>query len=322
MTAGRDGWFAGLPLGSGAHGGRDFYGRPAESAARKDFFGTNTLIWPPSFAPQRYIASFMNESAGGVFTGERLIAGDPLFQADFARHLVAYRFAQDFARDRRVLDAGCGDGYGTDLLAGVAAYAIGTDRSAEAIAVATRRYKRCNLEYRACELNELSKLGERFELVCNFQVIEHLPDPLPFLEQVREVIEPGGVLIVTTPNRLNSLVENPYHVHEYVADELLGVLRRVFSNVEIRGICGDEKAMAYDRERAAQANRILRMDPLNLRRLVPRRAIELAYPILARLVRRRVAASRNAGIELSLENFTLSSDCDASLDLLAVCRSS
>lgn len=261
-----------------------------------------------------------NDSGGGVFTGERLLAGDPLFAADFSRHLVAYQFAQECVRGKRVLDAGCGDGYGTDLLAQTAARAAGVDRSAETIATAGRRYQRPNLEYRVCELTRLAHLGERFDVVCNFQVIEHLVDPQPFLEQVRQVLEPGGCLIVTTPNRLNSFIENPYHVHEYVADELRAALGRVFAAVEVRGVCGDERAMAYERTRVAQAKRILRLDPFNLRRLVPQRAVSVVYPLLARLVRRGVARSDSSAILVRPENFAITADCDAALDLLAICR--
>src|SRR5229473_2363704 len=106
----------------------------------------------------------------GIFTGERLVANDPLFAADFSRHLVAYRFAQERVRGKRVLDAGCGDGYGTELLAQSAARAVGVDRNAETIAIASRRYQRANLLYRVCDLPGLSALGERFDVVCSFQV--------------------------------------------------------------------------------------------------------------------------------------------------------
>jgi SAM-dependent methyltransferase len=262
----------------------------------------------------------VGSEAGGIFTGERLVAGDPLFAADFARHLVAYRFAQEQVRGQRVLDAGCGDGYGTDLLAETARRALGVDRSARTIETAARRYRRPNLAYRVCELPRLAELGERFDVVCNFQVIEHLADPVPFVRQAREVLEPGGRLIVTTPNRLQSVVENPYHVHEYVAEELRELLLREFARVEVRGVCGDEKAMAYDRQRIAQAQRILRLDPLNLRRWVPLRLIETVYPLLARLVRKGVARADGEALQVGPENFAITADCDAALDLLAICR--
>ncbi len=255
-----------------------------------------------------------------TFTGERLVAGDPLFAADFSRHLVAYRFAQEQVRGRSVLDAGCGDGYGSELLAQMALRVVGVDRSAPAIAAAAQRYRRPNLTYRACELQRLTDLGEQFDVVCNFQVIEHLIDPRPFLEQVRQVLRPGGSFILTTPNRANSFVENPYHVHEYLAGELADLLHTVFAQVEMRGVCGNERVMAFERARGAQAGRILRLDPLGLRRLLPRALIEWAYPRLARLVRRNIAQADGSTATIGPEDFAITLDAEASLDLLAICR--
>lgn len=262
----------------------------------------------------------MDESHGGIFTGERLLAGDPLFAGDLSRHIAAYRLAQARVRGRRVLDAGCGDGYGTDLLAQAAATAVGVDRAAATVAVATGRYRRPNLVYRVCELTRLTDLGERFDVVCSFQVIEHLAEPRPFLDQVRGVLEPGGCLMVTTPNRLTSVVPNPYHVHEYVAEELRALLAEVFPRVDVRGVVGDERAMAYERQRVAQAQRILRLDPFNLRRFIPARAIEVIYPRLARLVRRGVARADGAALQIGPENFAIATDCSGALDLLVTCE--
>jgi len=261
-----------------------------------------------------------DESGGGIFTGERLVADDPLFAADFARHLVAYQFAQECVRDKTVLDAGCGDGYGTDLLARTATRALGVDRAADTIALAAQRYRRPNLAYRACALQRLTDLGEQFDVVCNFQVIEHLTDPRAFLEQVRQVLRPGGCLIVTTPNRVNSFVENPYHVHEYLADELAAVLRGTFAAVDMRGVCGNERVMAFERARGQHANSILRLDPLGLRRLLPRRLIEWAYPRLAKLVRRNIAQADASTATISPADFEIRADAGNSLDLLALCR--
>src|SRR5262245_28377368 len=129
-----------------------------------------------------------DESHGGIFTGERLVADDPLFAADMARHLVAYQFAQGRIGGKTVLDAGCGDGYGTHLLAEAAGSALGIDRSAETIAIARARYRRPNLAYEVCDLRQLDQLGRKFDVVCNFQVLEHLHEPRPFLEQVRAVL--------------------------------------------------------------------------------------------------------------------------------------
>lgn len=254
---------------------------------------------------------------GGLFTGERLESGDPLFQADLARHLFAYTYAQVLARGKRVLDAGCGDGYGTALLAEVASFALGVDREERAILAARQRYQRENLSYRTCVLEELETLIGPFDLICHFQVIEHLHDPLPFLRAASRVLTRGGQLIITTPNRLLSRIENPYHVHEYVAEELLGLLTEVFPRVEMFGVWGNDKVMAFEEQRVRQAQRILRLDPLRLRRFIPRGVVEWAYPQLARFVRRRISREIKDGIGIG--DFVVRRDTSGALDLLAIC---
>lgn len=254
---------------------------------------------------------------GGLFTGERLHAADPLFRADLARHLVAYQYASSWARGKAVLDAGCGDGYGSALLAEEARTVLGVDRSPEAIALARSRYRRDNLRYECLPLERLAELGGPFEVITHFQVIEHLPDPRPFLRAAYQCLAPRGVLLITTPNRLLSRVENPYHVREYIAEELEALLREVFPRVEVEGVWGNDKVMAFEEERARRAQRVLRLDPLGLRRLLPRRVIESVYPHLARWVRRGVAAAGKDVIEV--EDFSIRPEPSGALDLLARC---
>ncbi|GIW43238.1 MAG: hypothetical protein KatS3mg077_0520 [Candidatus Binatia bacterium] len=257
-------------------------------------------------------------SQGGLFTGERLRAGDPLFRADLARHVFAYEYARRFAAEKIVLDAGCGDGYGTALLAEVAMRAVGVDREESVIALARQRYQRENLEYHVCRLEELATMQSKFDLICHFQVIEHLPDPHPFLRAARRVLASGGCLLVTTPNRPMSRVENPYHVREYAAEELVALLGEVFPRVEMFGVWGNERVMAFEEERVRHAQRILRLDPFGLRRHLPRRVIEWAYPRLARIVRRQIGTQPGAVIQTS--DFFVRADTSRALDLLAICH--
>ena len=110
------------------------------------------------------------------------------------RHLAAYRYAAGLAAGRTVLDAGCGEGYGAAMLAGTAARVLGLDQ-AEAIAIAQGRHRAANLTYRTYDLTRLAELGETFELVVSFQVIEHLHDPAGFLRGLAACTAPGGTLV-------------------------------------------------------------------------------------------------------------------------------
>jgi SAM-dependent methyltransferase len=257
-----------------------------------------------------------------AFTGERLPDDDPRFGADLARHQAAYRLARRYSAGKSVLDAGCGEGYGAALLAEVADRVLGVDRDRAALAHARMRHPLPNLRFVCADLERLGALRERFDVVCNFQVIEHLRDPTRLLCEFRDHLVEGGALILTTPNRSTSFSENPYHVREYTAGELAAVMRPLFSVVEIHGVAGNAKVAAYEASRRRQVERILRLDPLALRRRLPAPLVRFAFAKLAVLVRMLVArgpAGAGAG-DIRPEDFCEQADADGALDLLAVCR--
>jgi len=257
-----------------------------------------------------------------AFTGERLPDDDPRFGADLARHQAAYLLARRYSAGRSVLDAGCGEGYGAALLAEVAGRVVGVDRDWAALAHARIRQPRANLRFVCADLERLGALRERFDVVCNFQVIEHLTDPSRLLREFRDHLVEGGELILTTPNRLTSFSENPYHVREYTADELAAVMRPLFSVVEIHGVAGNSKVATYEASRRRQVERILRFDPLGLRRRLPAPLVRFAFARLAIVVRLLVARGRGGGVDVDIrpEDFREQASADGALDLLAVCR--
>jgi SAM-dependent methyltransferase len=256
-----------------------------------------------------------------LHSGERPGRGEG-FAYDEARHLAAYLYARDnLAAGRQVLDAGCGEGFGTVLLSETARRVTGVDYSDEAVAAAGTAYQRPNLEFRQLDVYALPGLDLRFDLITNFQVIEHLPDPAKFLTAVRAALRPDGVLMLTTPNRLTTVSENPYHLREYTADELLALLRPIFSRIEMLSMMGNAKVRAFDEERARQVRRILRFDPLNLRKRLPESVVKFAFGRLAVLVRSRVADEADATKTIQPSDFHVAAGSDPhALDLIALCR--
>ena len=248
--------------------------------------------------------------------GERLTAGDENYAVDFARHFVAYDFARERAAGKRVLDAGCGQGYGSARIAESAREVLGLDQ-AEAVAVAARRYGGERLRFRPFDLARLESLGERFELVVSFQVIEHLPDPEGFLRGLRACCAPSGLLVVTTPNRLMSVSENPYHLREWTAPELLALAEPILPGVRMLGVHGSDRVIAHERARGEQVQRILRLDPLGLRRFIPRAVVDWAFPRLATVVRRRLRSGTANGNPIGAGDFTIDDQrLDTALDLM------
>jgi SAM-dependent methyltransferase len=253
-----------------------------------------------------------------VFTGERLPGGgDGEFSVDMERHLAAYRWAATMAAGRRVLDAGCGEGYGAAMLAETAGLVVGVDR-AEAVAVARTRQRHQRLEYRVADLSRLAELPDRFQLTLSFQVIEHLEDPVGFLRGLAAVTEPGGTILVTTPNRLMSVSENPYHLREWTAPELLALAQPVLPGARMLGMHGSEAVIGYERARGEQVARILRLDPLGLRHWLPSAVVHGVFPRLARLVRRRVAGDGSLPV-VGPDDFSIGDhDLERVLDLALV----
>jgi 2-polyprenyl-3-methyl-5-hydroxy-6-metoxy-1,4-benzoquinol methylase len=263
----------------------------------------------------------MNLETAGLsrYTGERPIRSDD-FHYDEARHLAPYRYAAKLAQGLRVLDGGCGEGFGTQTLAALAAQVVGLDYSAEVVEACRKAWTHPNLSFQHTDLSRPEEGSERFDLVLSFQVIEHMRDEIPFLEGLKKRIRPGGRLLLTTPNRLKSFSENPYHVREYTAPELRALLGRVFRKVTLSGIHGNQKVLEFDRARARSARRILKLDPLGIRKKLPRWLVTFAFAKLSIFVRRRAAASAG-GARIEPEDFYVSPErLDDALDLLALCE--
>ena len=250
-------------------------------------------------------------------TGERPGWGSG-YEYDESRHLLPYRYAAGLAEGLRVLDAGCGEGFGTQELAEVAAHVTGLDRAPDAVAFCRRRWRRPNLAFIAADLRSVHAVPVRFDLVCCFQVLEHQRDDEGFLRRLARLLLPGGTLVLTTPNVLRSFSENPHHVREYRPEELRALLRRVFGEVTLLGVHGNAAVHAYDAARARAVRRVLALDPLGLRNRLPDRVVQVAFPRLAAVVRRR---TRRAGEAITSSDFEVhGDDLDTALDLLAVCR--
>lgn len=247
-------------------------------------------------------------------TGERLDDQSALYRADLARHRAAYRFALEALAEGLVLDLGCGTGYGADELAMAGRRVVALDRAQPADRARLRgaRFVRGDLE-------RLPFAEGCAAQVVSFQVIEHFADPQDYLVEIARTLRPDGTLLLTTPNRLESDGENPFHLREYTAEELALVLARHFEVVEILGIHAHGPAARYHADRLRQIRRITRIDPLGLRRRLPRRLVEWAFAQLSVVVR-RAARRSGASLEVGDDDYRAAPASRDCIDLLAVCR--
>jgi SAM-dependent methyltransferase len=177
------------------------------------------------------------ESGELEFTGERVVPGlvDPNL---FNEHLARYRFAARFAGGGRVLDAGCGSGYGTAEFPG-AASVVGIDVAADAVIHARRSFFSPGVYFLQGTCEALPFADQSFDLLVAFEVIEHLTRWQDMLAEARRVLRPTGVLLVSTPNKTYyaemraASGPNPYHVHEFEYREFEAALQAVFPHVSL-----------------------------------------------------------------------------------------
>ena len=175
-----------------------------------------------------------------TLTGERTIPDLDIENYWFRRHQVVYQRLASRCADREVLEAGCGEGYGADLIAGVARRVVAVDYDAAAVAHVRTRYPR--VEVMQANLAELPLPDASVDVVVNFQVIEHLWDQPQFVAECARVLRPSGLLMVSTPNRITfspgrDTPINPFHTRELNADELTELLVDAgFAQVSISGL--------------------------------------------------------------------------------------
>ena len=163
-----------------------------------------------------------------MLTGERTLPGIAVENYWFRRHEIAYRHVGPWCLGARVLEAGCGEGYGAAGLARVAASVIGLDYDEPAVAHIARTYP--GIAVVRGNLAHLPVRDGAIDVVVNMQVIEHLWDQPGFLAEVARVLRPAGTLVLSTPNRLTfspgrDTPLNPYHTRELSAAELTELLR-------------------------------------------------------------------------------------------------
>jgi SAM-dependent methyltransferase len=233
-------------------------------------------------------------------TGERTLPDVPEENYWFRRHLVVYEWIAERVGDRRVVDLACGEGYGSALLAQRAASVVGVDANPEAFEHARLKYSAPNLSF---ERNMIELWQGDVDCVVFLQTIEHVQDPDAMLEHVRELIGPGGVAYVTTPNVLTLAPKgaersgNPWHVREYRPEEFRALCQAHFGTVGLLGLFHARRLRAHELALRAGWDRV-------------HKALRLTRPFYDRFT---------PGI--STRDFALKSrDLDRALDLLAVLR--
>ena len=172
-----------------------------------------------------------------VFTGERYV---PTLRGDIElEHLHRYLFACKAVAGKTVLDIASGEGYGSAMLAQTAKKVIGVDISQDAVAHAQEKYQAKNLEFRVGSCAAIPLDDASVDVVVSFETIEHLDQHESMMRQIKRVLRPGGVLVISSPDKLQysdkQNYSNPYHVKELYRDEFNKLLSSYYKKHHVFG---------------------------------------------------------------------------------------
>jgi 2-polyprenyl-3-methyl-5-hydroxy-6-metoxy-1,4-benzoquinol methylase len=244
----------------------------------------------------------------------------------FLKQSKAYEYVKPYCNDKCILDYGCGSGYGVMAISEHAKSVIGVDINKQIIDHCNERYKKVNVSFKQVNAEyPLPYENGVFDIIVSFQVIEHLPDVSRYLSELKRLLKDEGLLFIATPNRNYRLLLfekpwNPEHIREYSYKSLNNELRRVFSDVKISGVHGNEKVDSIERKRVYRS-------PLKhlLWIILPKSVIS---SIQARrhksntstLDRKQLIVGDTLLQKFSLTDFDIGEYTIRCLDLMAVCR--
>ena len=256
-------------------------------------------------------------------TTERVTPESWALRVTYWQSLAAYRWASQLATGASVLDIGCGEGYGTAELARTARLVIGLDLDLPTLEHARRRYPAANLTWVRASAERLPFRAASFQLICCFQVLEHLPDPERLLREARRVLVPGGHLILTTPNRpavFSGL--NPHHAREYDEASLRALVTTIFPRVDLLGVFPSTRVLAYRTANRRLVERILRLDRFGLHRHLPTELRAFLHAVGTLAVRHWLnQRQRELVTTIGIDDFRIAAgDLAQAIDLVAIAR--
>ncbi|GAB4232622.1 MAG: hypothetical protein Tsb0034_05440 [Ekhidna sp.] len=240
---------------------------------------------------------------------DKIPSDNPIHQ----RLLSAYHLARPYIKGN-LLELGCGEGRGVELLAPLATSYTGIDKIKPVIDKLKSRYP--NGTFLDAVFPPFPFEDNTFDTIVTFQVIEHIRDDQHFLQEIARVLKPGGQALITTPNIKMTLSRNPWHEREYTAEQLERICKKYFSEVDMKGIAGSEKVMAYHEQNRRSVQKIMRFDILNLQHRLPAKVLRVPYDLLNRLNRNKLKETDDALVKsIAVDDFRIEEKHEQNLDL-------
>lgn len=246
-------------------------------------------------------------------TSDNIASDNPLHQRLFKAYVVAEQYVQG-----DVLEVGCGEGRGVELLMHKADSFTAIDKIEEALIVLRERFPMG--KFLSMNIPPFGSLQDNaYDCVVSFQVIEHIQNDSLYLKEINRVLKPGGIALLTTPNRKMSLSRNPWHIREYLAHELKTLAAGIFATAEMKGITGNEKVMAYYEQNKKSVQRIMKWDILRLQWNLPAWMLRAPYEFLNRRNRNKLQTGDDALVKsIRHEDYHVTEDAANALDLLLI----
>jgi ubiquinone/menaquinone biosynthesis C-methylase UbiE len=165
-------------------------------------------------------------------TGERMIPAFHKGTLIYAEHITRYQAVEELLKDKIILDIASGSGYGTNLMAKTAKKVYGVDVDKDAVKYAQANFSKSNIEFKVGDGEKIPLEDNSVDVVVTFETIEHIPDYKKFLSEVKRVLKPDGIAIVSTPNDLEFAEGNHFHLHEFVYKELMNLLKKDYKYID------------------------------------------------------------------------------------------
>jgi ubiquinone/menaquinone biosynthesis C-methylase UbiE len=185
---------------------------------------------------KRFSKAFRVERMIQSWGAERAVV-DFLSEEDARWIQLRYRIAgQAIEKSYTVLDAACGSGHGSEVLAEKAGRVVGIDISPQAVKYANQRHAAANVTYLTMDVTSMSFQDSSFDYGVGIETIEHLEDVTGYLSELKRVVRPGGRIVISTPRRKSEKPDTPFHVREYVFEEFLAELGEYFVIDRVYGL--------------------------------------------------------------------------------------
>ena len=159
-------------------------------------------------------------------------------------HIARYDFAKAFLHDKCVVDCACGEGEGINVFLESGPKKIyGFDCDGEAIRLANQTINSDIVHVERAQASQLPLESGTVDVFISYETVEHLVDDNGLLDEIKRVLKPEGVVVISTPNRKISLPGssisenplNPYHIREYTDEEFINLLSQYFESIECYG---------------------------------------------------------------------------------------